>query len=449
MRQSFTTSRSPSGDPIREVAHIAWPIVVGMLSYTAMGVADTLVVGWLGVVELAAVGLATTVVLLINSLFLGTLHGVKVLASQATGAAEHRRAIRVAWQGVLLAVPFGLLVIGLSAVDDRVFSLMGGPADVQEAARQYFTVRVLASPFWYVTVAMSDYFQGTGDTRTPMKVNLLVNGLNVALDLLFVFGLGPIPSLGIAGAAWATVAASVVGMLVIVPLFMRRVDVLPRRDPELMRDVFTVGLPIGVKYVLHVGGFTVFTAVVARSGAVELAANQIALKVISMSFLPGAGIGEAATVLAGQYVGAREFGGLRRSFRAALKLSIGLMSVFGVVFWLVPHWLVGLFTADPAVIAHGSNLLLIAAVFQVFDAVEMTASGALNGTGDTRFTMWVSIIGSWGVLVPLSWLLGIVFDLGAVGAWIALTVQIVGASAVSTWRFRSEPWTRASPQPAA
>jgi MATE family multidrug resistance protein len=441
LREEDEAEHSSRGS-VREVANIAWPIVVGMLSYTAMGVADTLVVGWLGVTELAAVGLATTAVFLINSLFLGTLHGVKVLASQATGAAEHSRAARVGWQGVLVAVPFGLLVIGLSAMDAWIFSLMGGPADVQEAARQYFVVRVLASPFWYVTVALSDYFQGTGDTRTPMKVNLLVNGLNIVLDVLLVFGWGPVPSLGIAGAAWATVLASVAGMLVIFPLFVRRVDVRPEVEPALMREMLAVGLPIGVKYTLHVGGFTVFTAVVARAGEVELAANQVALKVISMSFLPGAGIGEAATVLTGQYLGARRFDGLRRSFYSALGLAVSLMAVFGVVFWVAPHGLVGLFTDDPAVIAVGSELLLLAAVFQVFDAVEMTASGALNGTGDTRFTMWVSIVGAWVVLVPLSWFLGLVLDLGAFGAWIALTVQIVLASAVVTWRFRTEPWSR-------
>lgn len=425
---------------IREVANIAWPIVVGMLSYTAMGVADTLVVGWLGVTELAAVGLATTAVFLINSLFLGTLHGVKVLASQDTGAKEHSRAARVGWQGVLIAVPFGILVIGLSAMDTWIFSLMGGPAAVQDAAREYFVVRVLASPFWYVTVALSDYFQGTGDTRTPMKVNLLVNGLNIVLDVLLVFGWGPVPSLGIAGAAWATVGASVVGMLVIFPLFVSRVELRPELNPALMRKMLAVGLPIGVKYVLHVGGFTVFTAVVARAGEVELAANQVAFKVISMSFLPGAGIGEAATVLTGQYLGARKFDGLRRSFYSALRLSVGLMSLFGVAFWLVPHWLVGLFTADAAVIEVASELLVLAAVFQIFDAVEMTAAGALNGVGDTRFTMWVSIVGAWAVLVPLSYVLGLVLEMGALGAWIALTAQIVVASGVCTWRFRSEAW---------
>lgn len=425
---------------VREVVHVAWPIVVSMLSYTAMGVADTLVVGWLGVTELAAVGLATTAVFLINSLFLGTIHGVKVLVSQATGAGEHRRAGLVAWQGVFIAAPLGLLVVVLGAFDGWIFDLMGGPEHVQAAARQYFAVRLLAAPMWYVAVALSDYFQGCGDTRTPMKMNLVVNALNIGLDVLLVFGWGPVPSFGIAGAAWATVVASGVGMLMITSAFVRRVGVRPAIDLALARRMVAVGLPIGIRFTLHVAGFTVFTAVVARMGEVQLAANQIAFKVISMSFLPGYGLGEAATVLTGQYLGARNFDGLKRAFRSALLLSVGVMAVFGVAFWWVPEVFVGIFTSDPEVIALTSRVLVLAAVFQVFDAVEMTASGALNGVGDTRFTMWVSILGAWLVLVPLAVLFGVVLEQGVWGAWLALTAQIVLMSVAVTWRFRQAPW---------
>lgn len=434
--------RSKEPGNIREVVHISWPIIISMLSYTAMGVADTLVVGWLGVTELAAVGLATTAVFLINGLFIGTLHGGKVLVSQATGAGNHSRAALIGWQGVLIAVPFGMLVIALGAIDEWIFALMGGPADVQAAAREYFAVRLLSAPVWYVAIALSDYFQGTGDTRTPMKMNLVVNALNIGLDVLLVFGWGPIPALGIAGAAWASVVASGIGMLWITVAFIRSMDVKPRLDLVVLREMLVVGVPIGIKMVLHIGGFTVFTAVVARMGAVELAANQIAFKVISMSFLPGYGLAEAATVLAGQYLGAGNHDGVRRSFYNALALSVGLMAIFGVAFWLVPEWFVLLFTQDEAVVVVAAELLLLAAVFQVFDAVEMTASGALNGVGDTRFTMWVSIIGAWTVLVPLSVLFGLWLEWGAAGAWLALTVQIVLGSAVVTWRFRSETWAR-------
>lgn len=429
---------------VSEVAYVAWPIVVSMLSYTAMGVVDTLVVGWLGVAELAAVGLATTAVFFVNAFFLGTLHGVKVVAAQATGAGDDRRAQLAGWQGALIAAPMGLVVLVLAGWDDQLFRLMGGPPHVQELAREYFRVRLLASPVWYVTIAMADYFQGTGDTRTPMKVNLLVNGLNVVGDFVLVFGLGPIPALGVAGAAWSTVVACGVGMVLMTWLFVRRVEVRPVVDVALIREVLRVGLPIGVRYVLDIGGFTVFTAVVARVGEAELAANQVAMKVISLSFLPGYGLSEAATVLTGQYVGARDVASARRAYRSAMLLAVGLMGGFGVVFWLWPDALLRIFNDDPEVLAVGAQLLFLGAIFQVFDAVAMTASGALNGAGDTRFTMWVSVAGSWLVLVPLAYLFGVVFEWGAYGAWLGLTIEIALISVVLVLRWRSEAWSQAS-----
>lgn len=425
---------------LREVAQIAWPIVVSMLSFTTMGVVDTLVVGWLGVTELAAVGLATTAVFFINGFFLGTLHGVKVVAAQATGARDVQRAIVAGWQGAFLAVPMGFLVIALAGFDEPLFRLMGGPPHVQEVAREYFAVRVLASPVWYVMLALSDYFQGTGDTRTPMKVNLLVNGINVVGDFVLVFGAGPIPALGVAGAAWSTVLACAVGVVVMVWLFVRRVGWTPRLEPGVAREILVVGVPMGVRYVLDIGGFTVFTAVVARVGEAELAANQVAMKVISLSFLPGYGVSEAATVIVGQHVGAKNLLAARRAFRSALTISVTLMGACGVVFWMWPETLLRAFNEDPEVIAIGTQLLFLAAIFQVFDAVAMTAAGALNGTGDTRYTMMVSLTGSWLVLVPLSWLFGVHMGWGAFGAWLALTIEIALLSVVLIHRWRSGAW---------
>jgi MATE family multidrug resistance protein len=197
---------------------------------------------------------------------------------------------------------------------------------------------------------------------------------------------------------------------------------------------------MGVNFSLAVGGFTVFTAVVARMGEVELAANQIAFKLVSMSFLPGHGIGEAAGVLTGQYLGARNLDAVRRAYRNATLLAIAVMSVMGVGFVVFAGQLGALFTDDPRVLAVTAQLLMVAALFQLFDAIEMTATGALNGVGDTRFTMWLSIAGAWLLLVPLSVLFGLVLNLGAVGAWLALTVEIAVMSVLAMKRFKAEPW---------
>lgn len=431
---------------LREIADVAWPIVVSMLSYTAMGVTDTLFVGWVGKMELAAVGIGTTAIYLVNSFLLGTLHGVKVVTAQATGAGHRDKAVVAAWQGALIAVPAGLLVVGLSLFSDPIFALLGGPPEVQAQAAQYFAVRVWAAPFWYVAIALNDYYQGTGDTRTPMRVNLVANGVNIVADAVLIFGLGPIPALGVQGAAGGTVLASIVGFAMVGRYFLRDVSHRPVWRPKVAAKVLELGLPIGVRYALGVGGFTMFTAILARLGANHLAAHQVAIKIVSISFLPGYGISEAATVLVGQYVGAGKRAVARLSYASSMKLGVGVMGVMAVVFMVAPELLVRAFTDDPEVIAIGSQLLRVGAVFQIFDAVAMVATGALNGTGDTRFTAMASVGASWFVMVPVAYVLAVPMGLGAVGAWLGITAEIIVLAAVLAYRFQGQAWEQRAAQ---
>ncbi len=427
---------------IRHVAKMSWPIIVGMLSFTVMGVADTLFVGWIGKAELAAVGLATTAILLFNALFMGTLHGNKVLASQATGRGRPDDAKTAGWLGALLALPFGLIVAASALFRGHIFAVMGGPHPVQVLAGQYFWVCAVGSVFWYVAMAFCNYFQGVGDTRTSMKVNLLANALNIVLDPLFIFGFGPIPAMGVAGAALATVIAQALGMVYVTVLFVGRAGVLKLMDWGMLDRLVRLGFPTGVRNALGVGAFTAFTALLARMGEDQLAAHQIAMKIVSISFLPGQGLSETVTILMGQYFGARRFEEAERAFKSTLWLAVGLMGGCGLIFFAFGKQLVELFNTDASVVYLGSRLLLVAAFYQVFDAIGKVATGSLNGTGDTQFTMWIGVACSWLVLVPTSYYFGIVRHGGAVGAWMGLTAELVVVAAVTMIRFARGSWQK-------
>lgn len=433
-----TNNRQP-GD-VRQVVQLAWPLVLSMLSFTAMDVADTLFVGWIGKTELAAVGLATVALFLLNAFFMGAMRGVNILSAQATGAGEHSRAIEVGVVGALLAVPFGLMVVGVSLFDEQIFSMMGGTEQIVEIARQYFGLRALGATFWFVTLALSGYFQGTGDTRTPMYINLLVNILNVILDPIFIFGLGPIAAMGVDGAAYATIIAQAIGMLAILPIFIRRCGLRQKIRLQTFLNMLRVGLPVGVNYAVNISAFVVFTSLLARLGEDELAAHMIALKIVSISFLPGRGISEAVCLLVGQYVGASDISSARRAFRSGLRLTLGLMSTCAAVFWLIPEPLVRAFNSDPTTVSIAVNLLLVAAVFQIMDATTLISSGALNGAGDTQFTMWASIVCGWIILIPTAYWLAFGLQLGAVGAWLALAIEMSFVASITTYRFRGKRW---------
>lgn len=439
MHGNHRTERYASGS-VREVAHVAWPIVVSMLSYTAMGVVDTLFVGRLGKTELAAVGIATTAFFLVNALFLGTLRSVKVVSAQSTGADRDDRAVRAGWIGAVLAVPFGLAVLGLGFLGGPIFAALGGSPAVQVLAGEYFAIRAAGAGLWYGNMALCNYFQGTGDTRTPMAVNLVANGVNVAVDPLLIFGLGPVPALGVEGAALATIVAQCSGLVVVASLFVRSVGAEPEWSSDVAGEVLRLGAPMGVQGALGVGGFTAFTAMLARMGEAPLAAHQVAIKIVSVSFLPGNGLSQAASILVGQYVGAGEPSSARRSFRSAVGLGVAVMGACGVLFFAFPETLIRAFNDHPDVVEIGANLLWVGAVFQVFDAVAMITTGALNGAGDTRYTMWVNVSCTWLVLVPGAYLFGYVLSYGAVGAWMGLTAEILAIAILVLARFVGNGW---------
>jgi len=425
----------------RAVFGLAWPIMVSMLSYTVMGVVDTLFVGRLGTAPLAAVGLAIPAVHVLQSFPNGLMRGVKVNVAQRSGAGDHRAAFAFGWQGLWLAAAFGILVSAVASAGPGLFAWLGAGPAVAELAAEYFAVRILAAPVVFASVAITAWFQGRGDTRTPMVAALIGNGLNIALDPLLIFGVGSWAGLGFAGAATATVIAFTAQLGFMVWRFVPLMRGTPRRPRlKLLAAVWRIGSPVGLQWLVEVGAWMTFVAVLARVGEVDLAAHVLVIRIISVSFLPGHAMGEAAGVLVGHAVGAGRRAAAREAFRSALGLAVGIMVVGGLVFLTVPGWLTAPFGAEPEVAAVAHRLLLLAAAFQIFDAVAIASFGCLSGAGDTRFVMVVSIASAWLLKLPLGWALAIGLGWGAAGAWAGLTLEIVVIALIGVWRVRGSRW---------
>ncbi len=426
---------------VRDVYKLAWPIAVAMLSYTAMGVVDTLFVGRLGTGPLAAVGLAAVASNFALSFPSGLMRGVKVCTAQRSGSGDRDAALCIGWQAVYVAAILGLAVAALASMGPEVFQQLGTSRHVGELASSYFGVRVLGAPMVLGMSALTAWFQGRGDTRTPMVANLLANGLNIALDPLLIFGAGPVPAMGLPGAAAATVLSFGLGLAWLVGCFLPIAAGVPRRPRrELLAGIWRIGAPVGVQWQLEVGAWMLFSSLLARAGELELAAHVMVIRIIGVSFLPGHAIAEAAGVLVGHAVGARRPGAAREALRAALKLSVGLMAAMGLVFLLAPGVLIAPFGAEAELAAVARRLLVVAASFQVLDAVCMATFGALSGAGDTRFVMVVSIATGWLIELPAGWVLALPLGLGAVGAWLGLTLEIVVLAGLGLWRVRGERW---------
>ncbi|MCB9649800.1 MAG: MATE family efflux transporter [Deltaproteobacteria bacterium] len=341
----------------REVARIAWPLAVGMFSFTLMGVVDTLLMGHVSTTAQAGVAVATMVVITFIAFYRGVASGAQALVAAAHGARDPLRIRAAGTAAVLFALVLGVLATAtIRLVAAPTLGWVVGDPDVAAAGRRYLEVRAFAVPMSMLSFGLLASIQGLGDTRTQMWVSLAGNVVNAVVGVLLVFGLGPFPRLEEAGAGWSTVAGAATMASLYALRFRSRIGKVLRPSREVITSVLTIGVPAGVQNLLGVSAFVVMNVALARAGQVELAASQVVFQIISLSFLPGAGIGEAGGVLLGRYLGAGQPEVAGRTLESARRIAIGVMSVFGLIFFFFGRPIASLFTEDPAVVERGRGV---------------------------------------------------------------------------------------------
>lgn len=429
------------------VIRLAYPVVLSSLAATLMGLTDTLFMGWVSTPAQGGVGLGGMMAWAFAAFFVGTLNVVNTFVAQHVGAGEEQRCGEVVSLGLVLVLAFSLLLELVAPAVGRVIGLFGAPAPVAGVAATYATIRVTAIPLQLLEATFTSFLRGIGDTRTPMKISLGMVLFNLPLNYWLIFGGLGVPALGPAGAAYATVAAQACGVLALALVCYAR-PMRQRYGMRLVRQLrarrlaalLKVGVPIGVGWFLEMAIWLAFSGFTSRLGPEPLAAHNIVLQVIHVSFMPGLALSVAATTLVGQHIGARDPEGAARAGYASLKLGIAFMTLMGVVFLLGGGLIARAFNPDPAVIALARKLFWIAAAFQMFDAMGMVSTGILRGAGDTRWPMLISVGFSWLVFLPLIWLLGHRLGWGVIGSWLGATVYIVGLGLTLLARVGAGRW---------
>jgi MATE family multidrug resistance protein len=429
-----------------ELVELAWPIAAGMLGETALGLCDTKLVGALGPAALAGVGVAWTMLLLFYALVFGGMRGVKVRAAYAVGRGRGDDAVRYAEAGALIGVVAGVLVFAATRDLGGVLAWLGVDASVIPYAKAFIAARAYGAVGTCAGAALIQYLQGVGDSRSPMVVGLAGNVLNAGLAYALIHGRFGLPALGVRGAGYATATTEVLELLALAWVVQRRVARAPK--PALgraaaLREVAALGVPTGLHFVLEAAAFTTFTTILGSMRPAEMAAHMIALNVIRASFLPGVAVSEAASVLVARALGQRSLREADRVARAALTLGVGFMSLCGLGFALFGASLAAAFSDEPEVVAIARKLLLVAAVFQTLDAVNMILRGALRGAKDVR---WVAVVGTtvaWISIPGAALVLGRIGGLGALGGWLGFVLETSLASALLWRRWSRGPWRAA------
>jgi len=445
----------PHGDGLlgrttRQLVTLAWPIMTAMAGETLMGLVDTKLVGGLGPAALGGVGVAMTIVFLGYMVVFGVMRGVKVCVAHAVGEGRGHQGVRYAQAGVALGLVWGL-AFGLATRDaGPLFRMLGIDASLVPHARAFLAAFTLGAPGSAVVSALTQHRQAAGDARTPMVVGLSGNVVNALLGWALIYGHLGLPALGVRGSAYATATAEWLEALAMVALLVRdvrREGGYARARAQLplgkaLREVSALGVPTGLQFGSEMLAFTLFTALLGSMGAEQIAAHQIALATVRTSFLPGAAVAEAGSVLVGQALGRKCVAEADRATRAALVVAVGFMSLCGVVFAVAGGVIVHAFTDEPEVARVARTLLWIAVGFQVLDATSMVLRGALRGARDVRVPAVIGIGVVWTCVPTAAFLLGRLAGWGSVGGWCGFVAETTLGALFFGLRWRRGSWRR-------
>jgi MATE family multidrug resistance protein len=419
--------------PGRELLRLAWPITVSMLSFSSMTLASTAFVAQVGADELAGVGLAGVVGFALVCFGIGLLRGAKTLVSQAVGAGRRDRIPALLGAALVLALALGAFATLVGQLLAPLLVALSASPRAGGFAAQYLAIRSLGAPLVLVYAALREASYGVGDTRSPMRASLAGNAVNLALDAVLILGLG----WGVRGAAIATIAGNATELCVLAWPMRAQLRRLAWRR-QALRDVWAQGVPNGLQFVMEVGSFLILTVMVARMSAVDGAAHQMVLHLVNVSFLPAHALAEAAAVLVGQAVGAGRDHLVPRVARRALALGGGYATLCLVGYAILGGFITHAMAAGDAALDERATMLLhVGLAFLIADAANVIARGVLRGASDVHFAAVVGIATAWLTTPPLTYVLGDVYGLGAVGGWIGLALEIVvGASVfwLRVWR---------------
>ena len=409
---------------------LAWPTMLEQLMQTAVQYIDTAMVGSIGTHATAAVGATTTVNWLLSSTVSALGVGFLSFLAQAYGAGDRERASRAASQAVLATLLSGILftILPLSLSRQVPVWMQVDPA-IQETASRYFFILYTPMLFRAATIILGTALRAVGDTKTPMRVGLIVNVVNIILNFLFIYPTRQIGGITIPGMGWgvlgagaASAVAFATGGILTTIVFWKHPLISPRGrsfrpDPEILRPCLKVALPNMLQRFGTSLGYVAFASMINALGEISTAAHTIANTVESAFYIPGYGMQTAAATLAGNALGARDNQRMKDLTRVTLVLEVIMMTISGGLLFIFAPQMMGIFSKDPEVIRQGSIVLRMVALSEPIYGVSIIFEGILFGVGNTVVPFVYNISGMWGVRIVGTFITTRLLGMNLVAAW--------------------------------
>ena len=427
------------------LVRIALPLALAQMAQNGMGLVDTLMVGRLGPADLAGIALGSMSFFFVTIVSGATLFAVGPLVAQATGAARPGEAAEAARHGVvlgaLMALPLMLLLWSLGPL----LGVLGQDAEIAGRATGYLRAVLWGVPGFMLFVPLRAFLEGRGETRPIMLIAFAGIGVNVLANNALMFGRWGFPALGLVGTGYATAIVYTLMALLLAAYVRWREPQHPvlrwaRVDRARVAEVVRLGWPIALTVGFETGLFATTAFLMGLVGQAELAGHQVAIQTVSFTFMIPLGLGIATTARVGHAVGRGDPLGVRAAGAVGMGLSLAVMCCTALLYWTVPHLIIGLYLdlRDPAnagVIAFATAFLRIGAMFQLVDGLQVSAIGALRGLRDTRVPMLITLVSYWLVGMGSGVYLAFGVGLEGAGLWYGLVAGLALAALWLTRRF--------------
>ncbi len=428
---------------IKSTVKLALPVIIGQLGHMMMGVVDSIMVGRVGAVPLAAASLSNGIFFLILVMGMGVTIAMTPLTAMEKGGGRPERCGIVLRQGLLISMLIALGLAALTIFGASLVTHLNQPEEVSRQAHRYLTILGWSVLPMMAFQAYRQFTEGLSIMKPAMLINVLANIANGFFNWMFIFGHLGAPEMGLAGAGVATfltrfmMAAVMIGYVMLAKRFKPYDPTLHFRtlDWHLMSKIVRLGLASGFQFVFEVGAFAGAAVIIGWLGAYPLAAHQIALNLAAITYMFTIGISTAASVRVGEAVGANDVERARRTGLQAALLGGSVMGTFGIMFLLTRHWLPTLYIDNVEVQKLAAGLLIIAALFQISDGVQGVTLGTLRGMADTRVPTFITLAAYWVIGLPSGYVMGFHMGFGVHGVWMGLLLALTVSAVMLLTRF--------------
>ena len=434
------------------VIYLAWPIVIQSLLQVLIGTIDIKMVGSLGVDAISAVGTGRNIIMLIMVLVMAISTGTIAMISRFTGMGDHESISSTAGQAFFLSILAAAFMIPLGLLTNEwILNILGVHNNVLVLAKEYMAIFFLSIPFFLLNFMAKSIFQGAGDTKTPLIIDIVMNIMNVIGNFIFIFGFGIFPAMGVAGAAMGTLVARLIGAILgwgalVSGKFVVKVNLIDMVKPKwnVGRQILSIGLPTALQGLSrNISTFVIF-AILARTITAKAAvpAYVIGTNLNQYALMPGLAVGTAAATLSGMNIGANK---LDRAYKTGIIcafLGAILMGILALIFAVFSTPLIKFFLdeSNPEVLQIGKTFLIIIGLSEPLHAVTISLSRTMQGAGYTRYPFLVTLVAWVFIRISLSYLLAVTFNLGPKGVWMGISISTVVSGVLSYLLFRKKGW---------